>query len=184
MYSGSIWLLVAVGVGGVVSATPGGTEVGSEPASHPRGVDGHRGGSAVVLLRVERLHVLSVDPVSADADVLAVGCGGPAVVHQVVEGRSRFDLARRWCAGAAGTAGPGGAVALRFAAIEADSVPGSTWKNRKVLVGAVIAVPAVTAALIALTLVSVPNVAGFVVATTSTFHHSGAPSLRVPTTWS
>ena len=44
------------------------------------------------------------------------------------------------------------------------------------------AVPAVTAALIALTLVREPNVAGLVVATTSTFHHSGAPPLRVPTT--
>ena len=36
----------------------------------------------------------------------------------------------------------------------------------------------------ALTLVSVANVAGLVVATTSTFHHSGSPPFRVPTTWS
>ena len=33
-------------------------------------------------------------------------------------------------AGADGTAGPGGAVAVRFAAIESETVPGSTWKNR------------------------------------------------------
>jgi hypothetical protein len=66
--------------------------------------------------------------------------------------------------------------------MDADNVPGKIWKNKKALVGAVIAVPAVTAALIALTLVRVPNVAGSVVATTSTFHHSGAPPFRVPTT--
>ena len=35
MYNGSIWLLVTVGVGGVGSDTPGGTEVGSAPASQP-----------------------------------------------------------------------------------------------------------------------------------------------------
>src|ERR1700722_1997137 len=51
-----------------------------------RGVNRHRRGSAVVLLRVERLDVLPFDPVAAYADVLAVRRGGPAVVHQVVEG--------------------------------------------------------------------------------------------------
>ena len=35
MYSGSICPFVTVGVGGVVSDTPGGTEVGSAPASQP-----------------------------------------------------------------------------------------------------------------------------------------------------
>ena len=46
------------------------------------------------------------------------------------------------------------------------------------------AVPPSTAALMAPVLVSVANVEGLVVATTSTFHHSGRPLLRVPTTWS
>ena len=75
-------------------------------------------------------------------------------------------------------------MAVRLAAMDADNVPGRIWKNKKALVGAVIAVPAVTAALMPLTLVSVLKVAGSVVATTSTFHHSGALPFRVPTTWS
>ena len=63
-------------------------------------------------------------------------------------------------------------------------MPGRTWKNSEVLVGASIALDAFTAAVMAAVLVSVANVAGSVVATTSTFHHSGLPPLRVPTTWS
>ena len=46
------------------------------------------------------------------------------------------------------------------------------------------AVDAARAASMAGTLVSVANVAGSVVAITWTFHHSGRPPLRVPTTWS
>ncbi len=79
---------------------------------------------------------------------------------------------------------PGGAVAVRLAAWAAGTVPGRTWKKRNVLVGTDTAFVAVTAALMALTLVRVLNVAGSVVAITSTFHHSGRPPLRVPTTWS
>ena len=60
-----------------------------------RGVDGHRRRAAVERLGVERLDVLALDPVVADPDVLAVGGGGAAVVHQVVEGGARLHLAGR-----------------------------------------------------------------------------------------
>src|SRR5271165_4589804 len=86
--------------------------------------------------------------------------------------------------GAVATGAPGGAVAVRLAAWAAGTVPGRTWKKREVLVGASIAFDAFTAAVMAAVLVSVLKVAGSVVATTSTFHHSGSPPLRVPTTWS
>jgi hypothetical protein len=85
-------------------------------------------------------------------------------------------------AGAAGRAAPGGAVAVRLAAWAAGTVPGMTWKKRNALVGTDRAVVAVTAALMALTLVKVANTVGLVVAMTWTFHHSGRPPLRVPTT--
>ena len=76
-------------------------------------------------------------------------------------------------------------MAVRFAAMEADSVPGSTWKNKKALVGAVIGRPSRDGRIDGARRWSVcRRWPGFVVATTSTFHHSGAPPLRVPTTWS
>ena len=43
--------------------------------------------------------------------------------------------------------------------------------------------PPLTAALMAVTLVKVLNVAESVVAMTCTFHHSGRPLFRVPTMW-
>ena len=86
--------------------------------------------------------------------------------------------------GAVATGAPGGAVAVRSAACAAGTVPGRTWKNSETLVGASMAFDALTAAVMAAVLVSVAKVAGSVVATTSTFHHSGTPLLRVPTTWS
>src|SRR5579875_3867310 len=88
-----------------------------------------------------------------------------------------------WAAGAGWMGAPGGAVAVRLAAWAAGTVPGSTWNIRNTLVGTSATLPAVLAAAMALTLVSVLHVAGSVVATTSTFHHSGRPLLRVPTTW-
>ena len=63
-------------------------------------------------------------------------------------------------------------------------MPGRTWKKSEAFVGASIAFDALTAAVMAAVLVKVAKVAGSVVATTSTFHHSGRPLLRVPTTWS
>ena len=75
-------------------------------------------------------------------------------------------------------------MAVRSAAWDAGTVPARTWKNRKALVGTDTALEAPSAASMADTLVSVANVAGSVVATTCTFHHSGSPPLRVPTTWS
>ena len=86
--------------------------------------------------------------------------------------------------GAVATAAPGGAVAVRLAAWAAGTVPGRTWKNSEALVGSSTAVPAPMAAVMAAVLVSVLKVAGSLVATTATFHHSGRPPLRVPTTWS
>ena len=90
-------------------------------------------------------------------------------------------------AGAAGTAAPEGRWRSELAAIEAESVPGSTWKNRKALVGTAVAAVAglgsAAAVLMAFRLVKVLNVARLLVATTSTFHHSGSPPLRVLTTW-
>ncbi len=75
-----------------------------------------------------------------------------------------------WLAGGApgadATAGPGGAVAVRSAAMDFDSVPASTWKNRNTLVGTETAVLALTAALMAPTLVSLLKVAGSAVAMT------------------
>ena len=66
----------------------------------------------------------------------------------------------------------------------ADSVPGSTWKNRNALVGASMAVQLATAALDGAHAGEGGEGRGLVVATTLTFHHSGRPLLRVPTTWS
>src|ERR1700684_4453651 len=87
-------------------------------------------------------------------------------------------------AGAAGRALPDGAVAVRSAAGAAGTVPGMSWKKRNTLVATESAVPPVTAALMALTLVRVAKVEALVVAMTCTFHHSGRPLFRVPTTWS
>ena len=89
---------------------PGGTEVGSAPASQPVDECTVPGGRAAVeRLRVEGVDVLAVDPVVADADVLAVRRGGAAVVLQVVDGRARLHLAgRRGGRGRWRRPGPGG----------------------------------------------------------------------------
>jgi hypothetical protein len=62
----------------------------------------------------------------------------------------------RWLAGggpgAVATAGPGGAVAVKSAAMDADSVPGSIWKNKNRFVGASIAVELPSAVWMPLTL--------------------------------
>ena len=63
--------------------------------------------------------------------------------------------------GAAGTGAPGGAVAVRLEAMDADSVRAVPGRTERHWLGAVIAVPAVTTALIPPTLVRVLKVAGF-----------------------
>ena len=153
-----------------------------------RGVHGDRGGAAVERLGVEGFDVLALDPVLADAQVLAVRGGGPAVVHEVVEGGARLDLAGRRGGRCAGTAGPGGAVAVRLAAM--DGRQGSrqhleeqegVGRNRSCRRGGL---GSASAVVMAARLVSLSKVARLLVATTWTFHHSGSPPFRVATTWS
>ena len=105
MYSGSIWLFVTRRAWAASwSDTPGGTEVGCGAGlTAGRRVDRCRRGAAVERLGVEGVDVLALDPVVADADVLAVRRRGPAVVRAGC--RTWCPTRPGWPAGAAGRGG-------------------------------------------------------------------------------
>ena len=144
-----------------------------------------RGRGAEVGLGVEGLYVLAFDPVLADADVLTVWRGGTAVVLEVVEGGSSSTWLAGGAAGAAGKAGARRGGGGQVGSHRCGQGQGSTWKNRKALVGTAMADAAVP----------LPGVdggeAGQLVERGQARRGDdldvpplGRPLFRVPTTWS